>query len=142
MSNPRVLFTVNEKTSEGTPRLVDVEKDHWAIAANNSTIITNDNADPAGSLAMDGPKQITAIWKVDYRYVGIIQGIALAAVPLIRNCKDGSKLLFYHRTKTHNSVYVKKFNNIADHNSDPSSYHIVVDSDFDLYARRILHTLP
>jgi len=55
---------------------------HWK--SNNYTLLTSDYNDPAGSLAMDGPKQITALWKPDYTYLSILIGIVAVAVPVFR----------------------------------------------------------
>lgn len=55
---------------------------HWKT--NNYTILTSGYNDPAGSLNMDGPKQITALWKLDYTYLSIIIGIVAVAVPVLR----------------------------------------------------------
>jgi hypothetical protein len=48
--------------------------DHWI-----GDMGTSDHTVAAGSLAMDGPKEITALWKFDYGYLAIIIGLITGA---------------------------------------------------------------
>jgi hypothetical protein len=57
--------------------------DHWQ--GDNNTILTIDYTVPAGSISMDGPKKLTAMWKFDFGYLAIVVGLITAvALPVLR----------------------------------------------------------
>jgi hypothetical protein len=52
--------------------------DHW-----NGTIPSGETSTPSGTIAMNGPKEITAIWKFDFGYLGAILGTSTAAITVL-----------------------------------------------------------
>lgn len=52
--------------------------DYW-----NGSIPQGTSSTTSGSIRMDGPKELTAIWKFDFGYLGLILGIAAASITVL-----------------------------------------------------------
>jgi len=52
--------------------------DHW-----NGTIPDGETSATSGTIGMNGPKEIVAIWKFDFAYLGAILGIATAVMTIL-----------------------------------------------------------
>jgi hypothetical protein len=51
--------------------------DHW-----NGTIPAGESTQTSGTIKMNGPKDILAIWKFDFTYLGALLGIGTAAITI------------------------------------------------------------
>jgi hypothetical protein len=52
--------------------------DHW-----NGTISKDDNTGSSGVITMNGPKELTAIWKFDFGHLGVYFGIVSGSMAIL-----------------------------------------------------------
>ncbi len=52
--------------------------DHW-----NGTISKDDNTGSSGVITMNGPKELTAIWKFDFGYLGAYMGVVASSMAIL-----------------------------------------------------------
>jgi hypothetical protein len=63
--------------------------DHW-----NGTIPDGQGSATSGSIGMDGPKEITAIWKFDFGYLGLMLGIVTASITVFGTIRSKRHTFF------------------------------------------------
>ena len=75
---------------------VDPSAGFWTLQSFDRWVgdVSGTNTSPSGSISMDGPKKITALWKFDFGYLGAILGAGTAALTIFGTVHARKHALF------------------------------------------------